>query len=355
MPAVTVHPATDSVYLEAAEAHPLPIEQAPVWDAFDRAVRDRRPWGRLVIREDGETMAVISLSAYRGRGFRYLWARHGPVWLVEPTPQREQALREALARYVRGIDRGLAFMRIHARHRSADTLELLQTMTYDRTVIVSLEPSEEEILAQMRQRGRRCIRKGLRDETLEFREETGLSRADFEALYEVLIETAARDEFGIAPVDLYWRMLQALGAEHCRIFVVRREGRPLAWAIVTVYQGVGVYYYGASSAEGRRAWAADLLHWRIMQQLRSEGVGSYDFMGIDSERAPALKGVAEFKTKFVREPTDVDGAWDVPLRPRFYRGLQLALAAKRGGTTAARSLIARLRAPLRRQRDEKAA
>lgn len=352
MPAVTVHPASDSEYMLAVGDQSIPIEQSPVWDAFDRAVRDRRPWERLLIREADQVVGAISMSAYRGRGFRYLWARNGPVWFVEPTPQREQALRDALGAHIRGRDRGMAFMRLHARHRSTDTFELLQTMTYDRTVIVDLEPSEDEILAQMRQRGRRCIRKGMRDETLQFTEETGLCREDFDRLYDVLIETAQRDGFGIAPSDLYWQMLQALGPQHCRMFVVRRDGRPLAWAIVTVYRDAAVYYYGASSAEGRRAWAADLLHWRIMQQLRTEGVRSYDLMGIDSDRAPALKGVAEFKLKFVSEPTEVDGAWDVPLRPRFYQGLRMALAAKRRGTVAAQQLRERIRSLRERKSTE---
>src|SRR5699024_7342270 len=141
-------------------------------------------------------------------------------------------------------------------------------------------------------------------------------------------ETGQRDGFGISDSEMYWTMLQTLGTEHGRIFVTRREGRPLAWAIVTVHDDQAVYYYGASSAEGRKAWAADLLHWRIMQTLMAEGVASYDFMGTASDRAPGLGGVTEFKRKFAPE-VDTDGAWDVPVRPRLYRALVAALAAKR--------------------------
>lgn len=315
----------------------LPIEQSPYWDAFDEALDGREPWRTFAVRAGEEAWCVVRLSLYSGRGFSYLWAKHGPVWLTEPTPEREAEVRRLLVSAIRQARPRTAFVRLHARHRAEDTRELLQTMTYDQTVIVDLRGSEDEIFADMRQRGRRCIRKGLKDQTLAVTEETGLTRQDFAALYEVLVETGARDGFGIADEHVYWTMLQTLGAQRARLFVTRREGRPLAWAIVTVHDQQGMYYYGASNAEGRKAWAADLLHWRIMQTLKAEGVQCYDFMGTASDRAPELAGVTEFKTKFTSEQTPVDGAWDVPVQPLVYQGLHRALAAKRGAVAGLRS------------------
>ncbi len=321
----------------------VPIEQSAHWDDFDTALAGREPWGIVALANGEEPWAVLRLSLYEGRGFTYLWAKHGPVWLVEPTAEREQVLRNELVALIAKVRPRTPFVRLHARHRAPDTHELLQTLTYDQTVIVDLEPSEDDIMAQMRQRGRRCIRKGLKDESLEVTEETGLSESEFEALYEVLVETGERDGFGISGAGVYWTMLQTLGGGKARMFVTRREGRPLAWAIVTVHQGQGVYYYGASNAEGRKAWAADLLHWRIMQILKEEGVSSYDFMGTASDRAPSLAGVTEFKTKFAKDVTHVDGAWDVPVRPRLYRALVGALALKRQVASVPGTLRAKLR------------
>lgn len=308
----------------------VPIEQAAVWDAFDAALADREPWRTLAVREGEEAWCAIRLSLYAGRGFNYVWAKHGPVWFTEPTPEREAQVRRLLVAALRSTRPRVAFVRMHARHQGPDTHELLQTMTYDQTVIVDLRPDEDEIFAQMRQRGRRYIRKGLKDESMTVVEETGLDRVQFQALYELLVETGERDGFGISDDGVYWTMLQTLGPDHARIFVTRRQGRPLAWAIVTVNDNRGVYYYGASNAEGRKSWAADLLHWRIMQTLKAEGVQSYDFMGTASDRAPQLAGVTEFKRKFVSEQTPVDGAWDVPVRPALYGMLVRSLAAKRG-------------------------
>ena len=307
----------------------VPVEQSTHWDRFDHALGDRQPWGRLAYRVDGRLRAVVSLSRYRGRGFRYLWAKHGPVWVSPPTADEEQDLRQQLVAGLRRSDPDVVFVRLHAHHRAEDLRELLQSVPYDRTVLVDLTQDEDQLLAGMKKRGRRDVRKALRDESLSVAEETGLDRAAFGELYAVLVETGERDRFGIAPEELYWAMLDALGPDHARLFVTRREGRPLAWGLVVINDGRAAYYYGASSAEGRRALAADLLVWEMVRCLAAEGAHTFDFMGVDSERAPALAGVRDFKTKFNPEITEVDGAWDVTVRPVLYQALVRALAAKR--------------------------
>lgn len=324
----------DPAYLELADGLVLPLEQAPAWDRFDRAMPGREPWARLTFRrDDGELRALVSLARYTGRGFRYLWAKHGPVWVSPPTPQEERELRELLVAGVRRLDPTVVFVRLHARHRADDLRELLQTVPYDRTVLLDLTRTEEELLAGMKKRGRRDVRKALRETSLVVAEETGISREGFAELYDVLLETGRRDGFGVAPAQTYLTMLESLGPEHARLFVTRRERRPLAWGIVIVNDGRAAYYYGASSAEGRRALAADLLVWRMMTTLKADGARVLDLMGVDSDRAPSLAGVRDFKTKFNPETTEVDGAWDVPVHPLWYAALVRALAAKRWAVT----------------------
>ncbi|MDP9800145.1 lipid II:glycine glycyltransferase (peptidoglycan interpeptide bridge formation enzyme) [Arcanobacterium wilhelmae] len=307
---------------------PLPLEQSGAWDPFDEAVAGRRPWGRFAWILDGDPVAVISLSALEGRGFTYLWAKHGPVWFTAPTPTMERQFREGLAAIVREADRSLAFIRLHAEPAD-DLVDLLQSVTYDRTVVLDLTPSDEERMNAMKKRGRRDVRKALRDETMVAAEETASASAVFGELYELLVETGARDEFGIAPRQTYELMLSALGPQHGRLFTVRRGGRPLCWGICTVNGAHASYYYAASNEEGRKSGAPDLLVWSMAKFLKESGVQVFDLMGIDSDRAPQLAGVRGFKTKFSEEITEIPGAWDYPLRPLFYRGLVAGLKAKR--------------------------
>lgn len=321
--------------LAQSAAVPLPLEQSGAWDRFDEAVEGREPWRRFKWMLDGEVAAVISLTLLEGRGFTYLWAKHGPIWFTEPTTVMERQFRRGLARIAREADRSLAFIRLHAQP-AEDLADLLQSVTYDRTVVLNLMPSDDDRLGAMKKRGRRDVRKALRDDTMVAAEETQQALDVFPQLYELLVETGSRDDFGILPRQTYEQMLTALGSTHARLFTVRREGRPLCWGICTVNGTHASYYYAASNEEGRRAGAPDLLVWSMSRFLKESGVEMFDLMGIDSDRAPQLAGVRGFKTKFSEEITQIPGAWDYPLRPLFYRGLVAGLKAKR-------RLIAKLR------------
>ncbi|HLS48476.1 MAG TPA: GNAT family N-acetyltransferase [Actinomycetaceae bacterium] len=320
---------TDEQYLRVAHGTALPIEQAPVWDAFDRLVAGREPWRRYVYLDGDTPQAVVSLTQIAGPGpLSFLWAKNGPVWFTPPTAAEEAQLRAHLGRAVRRHAPRAAFVRLHAFHEADDLEPVLQGITWDRTVIVDLSPGEEEVFAGMKQQGRRAIRKALRDESLTVTEETAQTEESFAELYAALQETGAREGFGPHPARHYLNMLHSLGPEHARMFVTRREGRALAWAIVTVNDGHALYSVGASNAEARGAYAADLLQWRIMQTLAGEGIDKYDLAGAGSDRFPGMHGLTQFKTKFERTITEIAPAWDFPVRPWVYRGIVAARNAK---------------------------
>ncbi|HLR47049.1 MAG TPA: GNAT family N-acetyltransferase [Deinococcales bacterium] len=330
-PVYHLRPVDEETYTAAAHDVALPIEQDPIWDRFDAVVEGRKPWLRLLLSEDEQTVAVIALTLVEGPGpLRHLWAKNGPVWLVEPTSRREAALRQRLAAAARRTDPRIAFIRLHAQHEAADLQPVMTGITYDRTVVVDLQRSEEEIFAGMKQQGRRAIRKALKDETLSAGDETEWAVSHFDELYEIFLETGQREGFGPHPAQRYLAMLTTLGPAHARVFVTRREGRALAWALVLLNDGAALYSVGASNSEARGAYAADLLHWRIIETLAREGADSYDLAGAGSERFPGLGGLTQFKTKFERHITDVAPAWDRPIRPVVYRGLVEARRVKHG-------------------------
>jgi len=313
----------------------VPIEQAGVWDAFDAAIDARTPWGRLAaIDAGGKVVAVIALTDYAGRGFHYLWAKHGPIWLTEPTADAELALREALRSYVTSRAPHIVFVRLHAHHEAPDLKPLLQTITYDETVEVDLTPSEDDIMLAMGKTGRKKLRRTLRDEDFVLTEERGISREGFDELYAIYRETADRDGFGIYPAEVYYSMLQTLG-DSARLFVARRKdetgtpGRAVSWVLSTFYDGVGQDYYGGSNLEGFETNAALRLKWHILMSIKADGGVRYDMMGVGSAKAPELMGVRQFKLQFAEETTPVDPSYDVPVRPLTYRALTSALAAKR--------------------------
>lgn len=342
----TVDDTTFVGYAKAADVL-LPIEQSPAWDAFDRVVPGRAPWRRLAVyaqEQDEQPTALLALTKYQGRGFTYLWGRHAPVWLTKapdgqevPTPEQEAALRTALVTYLRKEAPQETFVRLHAWHAAPELEPLLQTITYDRTVMVDLTKSEDERMAELSRSTRKKLRKCLADDAVVITDETEAARADFAEFYAILEETADRDAFGVYPMSVYQEMVRAL-AGHARVFVARRTdtgadgslqpGRAVSWLMSIVSDTHGLNFYSGQTAEGRATNIGVHLRWQVFNELAASGIETYDLMGVDSDLAPSLKGVGEFKRQFGPEVA-VDPAWDLPLKPLRYRALRLALGIKR--------------------------
>ena len=66
---------------------PAPIEQLEPWEAYE-ASQGHPLFGRYVYEAEGKPVAVVALYRYEIAGRRFLWAKHGPVWLKEQSPER---------------------------------------------------------------------------------------------------------------------------------------------------------------------------------------------------------------------------------------------------------------------------
>lgn len=351
MPGTRLRPlSAEQLRIAAAGAVELPVEQAPVWERFESS-QGHALWGRYAWEEDGRTQALITLYSYDLRGFRYLWARRGPVWIREQSPGREAQFREDLRHLVRERDRGITFVRLHAAYSAPDLSHLLQAITYDRTVIIDTSGgTEESVLGSMTTDGRRAVRRArarMGAAGARVVEETGLTPEAFDEYYAVLEETARRDGFRPHAEHVYLDLLDSLGPDHARLFGVRVGPAPdaplVCWDLVVVNDREATAYYGASSAGARAVLGPDALDFGVAVILAGEGVRGLDLMGAHSPRVPELYGVGRYKGRFARSYTDVDGAWDMPVRPVLYASLEAALRLKHG-LEAQRSRIAAARA-----------
>lgn len=321
----------DGLTLEAEAAKAgitLPIEQTKVWSDFQADIDGRTPWGDFLIRRDGSVVAVISFTDYETHGYHYLRSVHGPAWAAKPTEAEEREAIEAIAAMVRRADGKVAFLRIDTWFE-AGTHPVLSTVPYDFTVVIDVTGGDEAILGRMKRRGRRDVRKSLRECPAEVADETAQALDDFSEYYDVMVETGERDGFRPAPMSDYSDMIKALGAEHCRVFAARIEGRVVAWSIVTVNGTRAVRYYAGMRNEVMRLHVTDKLLYSECCILGAQGITDYDLMGIGSDFAPSLKGLNEFKTKFTEEVTPVPPARDVPIKKVFYWALTTAQSLRK--------------------------
>lgn len=303
----------------------LPIEQTAVWREYQNSIEGRTDWGSLAIENDDSLLALVDLTDHSTHGYHSLHAVHSPVWVEPPSADMERSVFEALSSYVHAHDHKQVFLRI-AVHHDLDLCEpTLSTIPYDQTVVIDVTGGDEEILARMKPRGRRDVRKSLRESPASCVDETDKALVSFEEYYDVMRETGARDGFHPAPCSDYEDMIRILGPDHCRVYAGRIDDRVVTWSIVTISGTRGVRYYGASRSETMREHVTDkLVYFECCDLGANKGVKSYDMMGIGDDFAPSLKGLNEFKTKFTKEITQVAPNRDIPLRKTFYKALVTA-------------------------------
>ncbi len=131
--------------------------------------------------------------------------------------------------------------------------------------------------------------------------------------YDMLQDTASRNEFVVHAVDYYREFLRTFTDDACLLFA-EIDGKPVAGAIAAVFGEEGIYMYGASSTQQRAHGAAFLLQHEAMRWARSRGARRYDLWGIpeyDPETSVSdsgdrlatsigndRRGLYEFKTRF---------------------------------------------------------
>lgn len=308
----------------------VPLEQSPLWGAFDNSIIGRTFLGSFKFcDENGLLIALGSATLYSQKGRDWIWFKHGPLFASTPNTDVVQKLCTTLKHHFSSVKNTKPlFIRLTMPTKSSDLKLPFEHTMYDQTVIVDLTQAEEEILSNMSQSGRRGIRSAQKTST-KVREVID-DRSSFftKHCYPILKETGSRDGFGIHPLKLYTSLLDTL-PNNSRLYVSEEGSEVLAWAITTEYNKQAMYYYGGSSAKARDSFAAYLLHWEIMKEMKDRGNTSYDFMGIAGKNYEGLKNVTQFKIKFSKNIVDVPFTYDLPIRPLKYMALTTALKLKR--------------------------
>ncbi|GAB4493296.1 MAG: peptidoglycan bridge formation glycyltransferase FemA/FemB family protein [Anaerolineales bacterium] len=172
-----------------------------------------------------------------------------------------------------------------------------------RTILVSLNGSEEEILGRMKQKCRYNIR------LAEKKEIRVRAWNDLDGFHRLMQITGGRDGFGVHSREYYQKAYDLFHpAGMAEILVAEYAGQPLAALMVFALGARAYYLYGASSELERNRMPAYLLQWRAMQWARQRGCSQYDLWGVPDADEVSLE--AQFESRS-------DGLWGVY---RFKRG-----------------------------------
>ena len=173
------------------------------------------------------------------------------------------------------------------------------------TLTLDLTLSEEELLKQMKRKGRYNI-------NLAEKKGVQIKDGSLDDFMQLLKQTTSRDGFSGHDKKYYETMLKTIPG--ARLYSATKDQKTLASALVIHYEDTAIYYYGASSNEDRELMAPYLVQWHAITTAKAAGLGSYDFLGIAPDKAAKnhpWAGVTEFKKKFggkvisYPQPTDM--------------------------------------------------
>ncbi|HJX82013.1 MAG TPA: peptidoglycan bridge formation glycyltransferase FemA/FemB family protein, partial [Candidatus Udaeobacter sp.] len=198
------------------------------------------------------------------------------------------------------------------------------------TVLVDLNPSEEEILASMKQKTRYNIRLAER-KSVSVRVGT---KDDLPMLYKMYAETSVRDGFVIRDEGYYktvWELFMTGGQSSienrkssmpvAEPLIAEIDREPVAAIFVFYFAGRAYYVYGMSRAAHREKMPAYLLQWEALKRAKAEGCNFYDLWGAPDvfNESDSLWGVYRFKDGFGGRVFRTLGAWDFAPNPLWYK------------------------------------
>jgi len=197
--------------------------------------------------------------------------------------------------------------------------------------MIDIGKSEEEILAQMKPKGRYNIRvaerHGCKAEIVNPQSETNSqspaanSKNNLDIFYDLYCQTAKYQKISRRPKRYFEEMLKKLPAQKIAIIIVKYQNQPLAALLVTFYDKVASYLYGGTSRENKQVMAPYAAHWAAIREAKKRGCQIYDLLAVAPPDQPNHKyrNLTFFKEQFGGRKVNLVGSWDYIYKPIWYK------------------------------------
>lgn len=288
------------------QTHPLStIHQLSHWGHFQKIIPSREEYWIIALIKDEKIIGGTMVIRHKlPKGFSWLYCARGPLINFHSQAQRKALLKKLkeIAKEEKSI-----FVRFDPPLTHKFSLPRFNHIKYgfqpQNTLTLDLTKSQEQLLKEMKQKGRYNIR-------LAEKKDVKIRKADpkkpekyaldLNNFYEILLETTSRDKFSPHNIDFYKTMLSSL-SENADLYIAEQGADCLAAMIVTHFKDTATYYYGASSNRKRHLMAPYLMQWQAIKDAKRSGYKIYDFMGIapsNAKKSHPWQGVTAFKRKF---------------------------------------------------------
>ncbi len=305
-------------------------------------LKNRFGWSsqRVWMRQDGRLIggAQLLIRSMALGIVKIGYIPHGPL-----VDWRDDEQVGVLMNYIdqAGYNRGAGIVKLEPRlwqddlpegrwNAICDTHQLetdTDTIQPPQTILIDIRPSEDDILAAMKQKTRYNIRLSARKEVV-VRQGT---EADLPAFNRMMLTTAQRDGFTIHDPDYYRAAYEIFSPDQqCVLLMAEYAGQPLAGAMVFAVGRTAAYLYGASTNEERQRMPTYAIQWAAIRWAKARGCHTYDLWGIPdfpedeleaqfTERSDGLWSVYRFKRGFGGQIVRAVGAADRVYNARVQR------------------------------------
>ncbi|GAB0175012.1 MAG: hypothetical protein HHAS10_08910 [Candidatus Altimarinota bacterium] len=262
-----------------------------------------------ILHDSGQTRDVEVITygqygimvEYRSIGLGFEGAFSLGVDMGQYTEEFLQRVRDELA------SKGVIFWQIEEYYPDGVDPTQAHQVVYGRnfiepwTRVLDLRKTEEELMAEMHEKGRYNIRLAWKRGVLI--EWVRPIAENIDIWMKLLSETTERDDFAHNSHEYYISFLRNItDANAGGMVFASYEGKIIAAGVFIFHHGTALYYYGASTSdpEMRKHMAPYLIQWEGIREGKLRGCHTYDFLGVclpeDAEHH--LAGVSSFKEKF---------------------------------------------------------
>ena len=177
------------------------------------------------------------------------------------------------------------------------------------TAVIDLDMSEDEILAQMKSKGRYNIRlaeKKWIEVKVVPEDEYNIGK-----FYDLVSQTTSRDGFSGNSIEYYTQFLH--GLDNSKLLLAYYEWEVIAGWIFIFEKDISIYYYGASTSDSRyrNLMAPYLVQWKAIKIAKSIGSHIYDFLWVMTpwDKKSDLVWVTDFKCKLTPHIIEVSSSY----------------------------------------------
>ena len=299
-----------------------------------------KPWaefqestGKEVLNLSGDGYSALGIIEGKAP-FKRIYFPYGPS--LDNKKDIKEFLIEAKQK---GSELGATYLRMEptlpdSSHYSPSELKKMGLIRFkdiqpEFTMVVDLEPSEEQIIAKMNQ-STRNLHRNIHKKGIKFSESQ--DPADMEHLYAMLEIVSKRT--GMKPHPKSYLMAEAkslIENKKAKLFFAENDqGKKLAAAFIFTDNKKWYYSHSGSLDEARKLQIMPPLLSFIMTEAKKAGAKSFDLYGVTNPNNPGVKlaSITKFKQSFGGEIVQYSGTWDLPLNKAKYFLYKLMLKIK---------------------------